>query len=102
MDSTPTGGQIKQALAVLLWLSEQRQGDGRLRDAIALVCSELHDEAGRLPSGPRSADPCPVCGAKVEAVLAPCSGQTYTDPCGHRVTVTLWPDRVQLHRAVPS
>jgi hypothetical protein len=40
----PTEWQIERALAVLLWLSEQREGDGRLRDAIAQVRMELHDE----------------------------------------------------------
>lgn len=47
----------------------------------------------------RTIDPCPRCGASVSRVDQIGSTTTQAQPCGHPVTVTMWPDRVQLEQA---
>ena len=46
----------------------------------------------RVPIGPD----CPECGAKVLTIHGDERG-TWTD-CGHRITATMWPDRIDIAR----
>ena len=49
----------------------------------------------------RKIDPCPVCGVPVDQVDGgPGNGRHIARPCGHRVAVTMWPDRVELTRVL--
>jgi hypothetical protein len=51
---------------------------------------------------PLSIDHCPTCGSVVDTVegsgMTPSTWRNFARPCGHRVEVTMWPDRVQLER----
>lgn len=60
--------------------------------------------SGIVPEpGSRSIDPCPVCGAGVDVVTATDGVGSWTEPCGHRVEVTIWPGgRCELARYVPD
>ena len=63
MTTIPSSQDLTTALEVLLWLSEAREGEGRLRDSIALVRSELHEEVDRAGYGPcnHECNGCPTC-----------------------------------------